>query len=186
MKTLAAMALLAAAHQPVAPWHSFEGWGPSTLPVATVSYEATLAVPATAPPGTAYAWVMAQGGGSANGFTQIGFAWMAPPNLGYEGPVLFAYTTPPGQAMTPAGWVFGEQLVPGSSVSVRIVRDGDDYADQVLWQGSWATLASGSFPTRPLWSTMDETYGGLYPVCFSDRSYQTPRGSFAQPAGCQP
>lgn len=177
-----ALAVLAAATAPVP--HYWHGWGPTGLPAALTAYTAVIDVPDAPPAGTAYAWVMAEDpGGSA--FTQIGMSW-APSTSSYPGPVLFAYTVPVGGIVSPSDWVYGEQLTPGQALSVRITRTGTTYADQVLWQGSWATLDTGTLPRRPLWSTMEETYGLTFTVCFTGRSYQVGNVTRSMPSGCQP
>lgn len=177
---LAASALLSS---PI-PAPIFQGWGPSVLPVPTVAYEATIGVPLVGPSSAEdYAWIMAAS--PVAPFTQIGFAWFAPGNSTYTGPVIFAYSVAAGQTYSNSDWSYGPALNPGQPLTVRIVRSGTTYVDQYQENGSWVTLDQETISGRPLWSTFNETRGGGVPVCFSNRSYSTPNRTVRLPEGCQ-
>ena len=145
--------------------HLFAGW---TSYAPMNSDQAIMTVPAAAPAGTEYAWVMAEGDGCD--FTQIGWAWdSAWHQAPLDGPVVFAYT---GRCGSAGQWYFGPQLSPGGSVTVRIVRQANTYTDEFLnpaFPGVWQVGLVDHLSWAPQWVVNVESYGPMERVCFAGR-----------------
>ena len=146
--------------------HLFAGW----VSEATMnSDQATITIPATAPSGAEYAWVMAAGTQDCD-FTQVGWAWA--PAYGIRTPQIFAYTQMCGQ---PGRWAFGPYLTLNSSLTVRITRTNHLYTDQAFlpgvpgMSGAWVTYQTAVIAEYPLWIVDLESYGPMQHVCFAKR-----------------
>lgn len=118
----------------------------------------TISIPATAPVGSEFGWVMVEGAGGPGTpqapFTQVGWAWL----LG-RAPRLFAYTSGGNIIMGP---------VVHRSVTVRIAAIGGRWEDQAEVGAQWVTLDRAPQVAGAEWSALAESYGPFDgPVCFA-------------------
>ena len=146
--------------------HLFAG----PVPWSSISYagrSVTMSVPSGPPVGDEYAWVAASALTPTQGFTQVGWSWLAGSR-----PQVFAYTDPAGDScMCHGRWYLGPAVPPGGSVTVRIWRTGTALLDQVRVGTAWVTVQWAPV-TIARWLVQVESYGPMDgPVCFSGAAH---------------